>query len=322
MIAVIADKLTKNYAGEEALKGVSFSVDKGSLFGIIGADGAGKTTLMRILTTLQDTDSGTASVLGKNVKADFMHLRANIGYMPQRFSLYPDLTVNENLNFFADIFGITGAERTALVKRLLEFSQLAPFSDRRAKDLSGGMKQKLALSCTLIHRPQIVFLDEPTTGVDPVSRKEFWLIINEILAQGITVVVSTPYMDEAAACHSLLLLHQGLILAQGTPQKLLETYPLHLFKITGQDRTLSISRNAPLPADVVLMYPAAGDLHVAVKPSIATAHDVLSRLQSSIPDAQQALRVSPSVEDLFFYLLSTTDPTGISVSAINSKGKK
>jgi len=182
----------------QALENISFEVQKGELFGLIGPDGAGKTTLFRILTTLLLADSGKASVMDKDVVVDYKYIRNNVGYMPGRFSLYQDLTVEENLNFFATIFGTTIEENYDLVKDI--YVQIEPFKTRRAGKLSGGMKQKLALSCALIHKPEVLFLDEPTTGVDAVSRKEFWDMLKNLQQKGITILVSTPYMDEAALC--------------------------------------------------------------------------------------------------------------------------
>ena len=182
--SVVVSNLSKNYAGEHALAGISFAAPRGCLFGMVGADGAGKTTLLRILTTLCNFDNGEVTVLMKDVVKDYLDLRKRIGYMPQKFSLYQDLTVRENLLFFADIFGVGKTERKERMDRLLSFSRLGPFQNRRSRDLSGGMKQKLALSCTLVHTPEILFLDEPTTGVDPVSRKEFWEILFDLKKQG------------------------------------------------------------------------------------------------------------------------------------------
>ena len=190
--------ITKRYGDVEALRDLSLEIGSGELFGLIGPDGAGKTTLFRILTTLLLADSGTASVCGLDVVKDLKEIRRRVGYMPDRFSLYQDLTVEENLNFFATVFNTTIEENYDLVRDI--YSQIEPFKHRRAGKLSGGMKQKLALSCALIHRPDVLFLDEPTTGVDPVSRSEFWDMLDRLKRQGITILVSTPYMDEASRC--------------------------------------------------------------------------------------------------------------------------
>lgn len=210
--------LTKDYGRTSALREVTFSVPEGSIFGLIGPDGAGKTTLYRILATLLTPDRGTATVAGLDVVREFRQLRTLIGYMPERFSLYPDLTVDENLHFFASLFGVKVRDHFDLIAPI--FSQLARFPDRRAGALSGGMKQKLALSCALIHRPRILLLDEPTTGVDAVSRSEFWGMLATLREKGITILVSTSYMDEAARCDRIALLHRGRILGIDTPTRL------------------------------------------------------------------------------------------------------
>jgi ABC-2 type transport system ATP-binding protein len=301
-LLLTATDLHKNYAGEHALSGVSFSVEKGKLFGLIGADGAGKSTLLRICTTLVAADKGQCTILGFDVKKDLRNLRASIGYMPQKFSLYQDLSVGENMQFFADLFGVKPAQRKERMARLLEFSRLAPFVNRRAKNLSGGMKQKLALSCTLIHTPQILFLDEPTTGVDPVSRKEFWTILSELRTQGITIVVSTPYMDEAHLCDELLFLHHGKIMQQGTPHNLLADYPLDLYKVSNPNAMLTISQSAALPAPIELMYPEGGAIHAAVPKTYDG--DISACIKSIIPQAETIEKIEPKIEDLFIYLLT------------------
>ena len=204
MIAVEAKDLKRNYGKVEALKGISFKVPSGEIFGIIGPDGAGKTTLFRILTTLLLADSGSAVVDGDDVVKDFKSIRKKVGYMPGRFSLYQDLSVEENMKIFASIFNTSIEENYHLVKDI--YSQIEPFKKRKAGALSGGMKQKLALSCALIHKPTVLFLDEPTTGVDPVSRKEFWDMLYKLKMQGITILVSTPYMDEASLCDRIALI--------------------------------------------------------------------------------------------------------------------
>jgi ABC-2 type transport system ATP-binding protein len=299
--------LAKNFAGEHALAGVSFSVPRGALFGLVGAEGAGKTTLLRILTTLSDFDKGEALVLGKDVVKHFLELRKRIGYMPQKFSLYQDLTVRENLVFFADIFGVRKSERKERMDRLLSFSRLGPFQNRRGRDLSGGMKQKLALSCTLIHTPEILFLDEPTTGVDPVSRREFWEILFDLKKQGITILVSTPYMDEAQRCDELLFLHRGAIMKYGRPDKLLGQYPCKLFSVESELGPLSYPRGAKIPAGMVLMYPAEGSLHAAVENTRLAAEEVLSLVKTVSPGAETCREIAPKIEDLFIYLLSESD---------------
>jgi ABC-2 type transport system ATP-binding protein len=303
--ALVVDNLQKNYAGEQALRSVSLRVPRGAMFGLIGADGAGKTTLIRICATLIDADGGRAVVLDHDTQKQLRPIRAQIGYMPQKFSLYEDLTVRENMFFFADIFGISGREREVRIERLLGFSRLGPFQHRCAGHLSGGMKQKLALSCALVHTPQLLLLDEPTTGVDPLSRREFWTILRELQQQGITIVVSTPYMEEAGYCSELLMLHKGEVLRKGTPRQLSVNYPLTLYRITAQDVTLHFAQSAPPPPGIELLYPSRGALHAALAPNTLTQQQVLDRVQSAVPMATTIEHISPEVEDVFFHALAT-----------------
>jgi len=228
-MGIKVQNISKSYGQLKALKDVSFEVKPGELFGLIGPDGAGKTTLFRILTTLLYADTGTARVAQYDVVNSYKEIRNSIGYMPSRFSLYQDLTVEENLNFFATIFGTTIEENYELIKDI--YVQIEPFKDRRAGKLSGGMKQKLALSCALIHKPKVLFLDEPTTGVDPVSRKEFWEMLKRLQKKGITILVSTPYMDEAALCDRIALIQEGTILKIDTPKALVNHFPKKLYNI-------------------------------------------------------------------------------------------
>jgi len=221
--------INKSYGNVQALKNLSFDVERGEIYGIIGPDGAGKTTLFRILTTLMLADSGTATVDGLDVVNDYKKIRNTIGYMPGKFSLYQDLTVEENLEFFATVFKTTIAENYHLIEDI--YKQIEPFKDRRAGKLSGGMKQKLALSCALIHKPTVLFLDEPTTGVDPVSRKEFWEMLMKLKAQGITILVSTPYMDEATRCDRIALIMNGEFMQVDTPQNIIAAYPDTLWSV-------------------------------------------------------------------------------------------
>jgi len=228
-MSISVQHISKNFKKVNAVDDISFEVKQGELFGLIGPDGAGKTTIFRILTTLLIADKGTATVLGYDVVRDYKKIRNSVGYMPGKFSLYQDLTVVENLTFFATIFGTTIEENYDLIKEI--YVQIEPFKDRRAKDLSGGMKQKLALSCALIHKPTVLFLDEPTTGVDPVSRKEFWEMLKRLQEKGITILVSTPYMDEAALCDRIALIQDGKILEIDTPKEIIKHYPKSIFNI-------------------------------------------------------------------------------------------
>lgn len=216
--SISINDVTKNYGSICALDNVSFEVEKGELFGLIGPDGAGKTTLFRILTTLLVPDSGTATVEGLDAIKDYTRIRSIVGYMPGRFSLYQDLSVEENLEFFASIFGVDVKDNYDIIAPI--YSQIEPFAKRRAGKLSGGMKQKLALSCALIHRPQVLFLDEPTTGVDAVSRSEFWDMLAGLKQYGISILVSTPYMDEAGRCDRIALINEGKVLKIDTPENI------------------------------------------------------------------------------------------------------
>lgn len=227
--AVEVREITKSFEGQEVLKAISFVVPKGEIFGIIGPDGAGKTTLFRILTTLLLADSGEAVVAGDDVVRDFKSIRSKVGYMPGRFSLYPDLSVEENLQVFASIFNTSLEENYDLIKDI--YGQIEPFKKRRAGALSGGMKQKLALSCALIHKPEVLFLDEPTTGVDPVSRKEFWDMLYKLKNEGITILVSTPYMDEASRCDRIALIQDGSFLKIDSPEEIIEQYDKTLWSV-------------------------------------------------------------------------------------------
>lgn len=228
-MGIVINNISKNYGKVEAIKDISFEVKQGELFGLIGPDGAGKTTIFRILTTLLIADKGNATVAGFDVIKNYKDIRDNVGYMPGKFSLYQDLTVEENLTFFATIFGTTIEENYDLIKEI--YVQIEPFKKRRAGDLSGGMKQKLALSCALIHKPKVLFLDEPTTGVDPVSRKEFWEMLKRLQQKGITILVSTPYMDEAALCDRIALIQDGKILEIDTPEAITKYFPKKIYNV-------------------------------------------------------------------------------------------
>ena len=304
--AVSLSNLSKDHAGERALRGVSLDVPDPCLYGIIGADGAGKSTLMNILATLADPDSGNVRMLGRDLAREFRSIRSDIGYMPQRFSLYQDLSVHENLDFFADIFGIDGQAKRDRMRELLDFAGLAPFQARRAGQLSGGMKQKLALACTLVHRPRLLLLDEPTVGVDPVARRDFWTMLKSLRREGVTLMVSTPYMDEAALCDAVLLLHEGAILAQGSPAELLKAYPYRLYRVDADPSsripTLTYPGDRPPPPGFALIYPSGGSLHAAEAPG--KNGDPLARIRQSVPHAAIAMPVPPTLEDCFFALLS------------------
>jgi ABC-type multidrug transport system ATPase subunit len=257
MPAIEVRNLKRKYGKVEALKGISFSVPKGEIFGIIGPDGAGKTTLFRILTTLLMPDSGTAIVDGDDIIKDFRSIRKKVGYMPGRFSLYQDLSVEENLTVFASIFKTTIQENYHLVKDI--YQQIEPFKKRRAGALSGGMKQKLALSCALIHKPTVLFLDEPTTGVDPVSRKEFWDMLANLKKQGITIIVSTPYMDEASLCDRIALIQEGSFLKIDPPQSIINDFESMIWSVKCQNMS-KLLKDLRINENILTCY-AFGDTH-------------------------------------------------------------
>jgi ABC-2 type transport system ATP-binding protein len=299
-VAVTAEGLIKRFKQTVGLDGVSFSIGTGELFGFIGPDGAGKTTLFRILATLIIPDAGNARVLGSDVVKDLWTLRREIGYMPGRFSLYPDLSVEENLHFFASVFGTTIEKEYKQIAPI--YSQLEPFKTRRAAALSGGMKQKLALCCALVHRPRLLLLDEPTTGVDAVSRREFWDLLAQLKTSGLTIVVSTPYMDEANRCDRVALVQRGRILAIDNPAAVSRSFGRPLFAIRASNRygTLRALREY---AHTKSVYPFGETLHYAdardnIVPDMI-ARDVSTYLgQRGVADATVSA-AEPTIEDTF-----------------------
>ena len=302
---VSVNAVAKAFGATRALDGVSFDVAPGELFGLIGPDGAGKTTLFRILTTLIIPDAGTATVLGLDTVRDLWKIRARLGYMPGTFSLYPDLTVAENLEFFASVFGTTVAEGRHLIAPI--YDQIAPFADRRADALSGGMKQKLALSCALVHRPDLLLLDEPTTGVDAVSRREFWDQLDALRASGLTIVVSTPYMDEALRCDRVALIQEGRLLDIDRPKSIGSRFHHPLVGVRARDRHRLLHALRALP-NAHSVYPFGEELHYADRRSgVAVAEvgrEIESILKSSgFPDAE-ARPVTAGIEDVFMELMN------------------
>jgi ABC-type multidrug transport system ATPase subunit len=298
--AVVADAVEKRFGATQALDGVSFSVEAGELFGFVGPDGGGKTTLFRILATLMLPTAGSARVLGADVVRDLWSLRPRIGYMPGRFSLYPDLSVVENLQFFAAVFGTTIAAARAQIAPI--YSQLEPFNDRRAGALSGGMKQKLALCCALVHRPEILLLDEPTTGVDAVSRREFWDLLGDLKRSGITIVVSTPYMDEATRCDRVALMQRGQLLATDTPQRIAASFDRPLLAVHAADRYRALLALREWPRTHAV-YPFGDSLHYVdaradAKPD-AIAPEVAAFLSGRGFTDVQVATATPTVEDAF-----------------------
>ena len=299
MPSVSVTQLSKSYSSIKALDDVSFDVPKGELFGIIGPDGAGKTTLFRLLTTLILPDGGSAVIEGLDVVKDYAAVRHIIGYMPGKFSLYQDLTVEENLNFFATVFNTTVKENYHLIEDI--YKHIEPFRTRRAGKLSGGMKQKLALSCALIHKPKVLFLDEPTTGVDPVSRKEFWEMLLKLKSQGITIIVSTPYMDEARLCDRIALMQNGKFLRIDSPENIIASYPQKLWSVTADNMhgLLNDLRSCPY---VKSSFTFGASYHVTMVES-ATAAILNEYLINKGYGNIDITEIKPTVEDCFMLML-------------------
>jgi ABC-type multidrug transport system ATPase subunit len=298
-VGITLDNISKSYNGIKALENISFEVNDGELFGLIGPDGAGKTTVFRILTTLLIADEGNANVAGLDVVADYKTIRQSVGYMPGKFSLYQDLTVEENLKFFATIFGTTIAENYDLIKEI--YVQIEPFKTRRAGKLSGGMKQKLALCCALIHKPKILFLDEPTTGVDPVSRKEFWEMLKRLQQKGITILVSTPYMDEAALCDRIALIQQGKILQIDTPNAIVKQYPKTIFNVNANNKYQLIEALKAY-GHQHSVYPFGEFVHYTDQRNIFDVEDLKTFLKSQNLSKITIEQVQPTIEDTFMEL--------------------
>lgn len=298
MKAIEISHIGKKYKDCVALEDISLGVDSGEIFGLIGPDGAGKTTLFRILTTLLLPDSGHASVNGLDVVKDYREIRRSIGYMPGHFSLYQDLTVEENLNFFATIFGTTVRENYDNIKEI--YSQIEPFRNRKAGKLSGGMKQKLALCCALVHRPVTLFLDEPTTGVDAVSRREFWNMLYRIRDNGVTIFVSTPYMDEASMCSRIALIQQGGIIDTGTPEGIIGKYPYTLLAVEGEP-IYPMLKYIRTCSGVISCFAFGAEHHVAVD-STMTAARLEEALVAGGFSGFRVRSISPGIEDCFMHL--------------------
>jgi ABC-2 type transport system ATP-binding protein len=306
--SIHAVNITKCYGDKTAVDDISFDVAKGELFGFIGPDGAGKTTLFRIITSLLIPDKGSVKVEGLDTVKDYIKLRKILGYMPGKFSLYQDLTVEENLRFFAGIFHTTPDVNYDLVKDI--YSHIEPFKKRKAGKLSGGMKQKLALSCALIHKPEVLILDEPTTGVDAVSRIEFWEMLAKLRQSGITIVVSTPYMDEASRCDRVALIQNGSIMSIDTPEGIRNNFGRALwavrvddtYRLLGDLRRFKATRTA---------FPFGEHIHISLKDESVTSDEIVSYLQSAGHSNVQLTRIEPSIEDCFMEMM-TADVGGTS----------
>jgi ABC-2 type transport system ATP-binding protein len=298
---VILNSISKTYnkGTMQAVEDVSFTVAKGELFGLIGPDGAGKTSIFRMLTTLLLPDAGTASVNGYDVVKDYKIIRNKVGYMPGKFSLYQDLTVGENLDFFATIFNTSIEKNYDLIKDI--YVQIEPFKTRRAGKLSGGMKQKLALCCALIHKPSVLFLDEPTTGVDVVSRREFWQMLKHLKQQGITILVSTPYMDEATLCDRIALIQSGKILSIDTPENIVKQYPetLYAIKAANMNQLLQDLRGRE---GVRSCYAFGEYLHISLQEDM-NKDQLLKELDHTNHSGIDLKKIEPTIEDCFINLM-------------------
>jgi ABC-2 type transport system ATP-binding protein len=301
MQAVTLKDITKVYGKEKsvAVDNVSFTVAQGELFGLIGPDGAGKTSIFRMLTTLLLPDGGSATVDGHDIVKDYKEIRSTVGYMPGKFSLYQDLTIEENLNFFATVFGTTIEENYDLIKDI--YVQIEKFKDRRAGKLSGGMKQKLALCCALIHKPSVLFLDEPTTGVDPVSRKEFWEMLKRLKAQNITIIVSTPYMDEAMMCDRIALMQGGKILSIETPKNIMKAYPDQLFAIKA-DNMYGLLKSIATYDQTISSYAFGEYAHVSFREGV-NEDAVKDFLKTKGFNNIEIKKIEATIEDCFIHLL-------------------
>jgi len=296
------ENISKNFGEVLAVRDINLEIKDSELFGLIGPDGAGKSTLMRLMVTLFIPESGSITMNGRDTVKDYKEIRKHVGYMPGRFSLYQDLSVEENLAFYARVFGSTIEENYDLVKDVYE--QIAPFKKRLAGQLSGGMKQKLALSCALIHRPEILVLDEPTTGVDAVSRKEFWEMLKKVQQTGITIVVSTPYMDEASLCDRVALIQKGKLLQVDTPENIISSFPKKLYALQAKDHYKLLSSLKSIE-QVYSAFPFGQYLHVTLNDDALEASDLQALLREKGHDQLQVEIALASIEDVFMHLMQS-----------------
>lgn len=294
------NNIFKKYEQVSGVQGINIKVNSGELFGLIGPDGAGKTTLIRILTTLILPDEGSVTFAGKDVVEDYLYVRNNVGYMPGTFSLYQDLSVEENLHFFASSFDTTIKENYHLIEPI--YVQLEPFKNRKAGALSGGMKQKLALCCALIHKPEVLVLDEPTTGVDSVSRKEFWAMLKELKEGGLTIFVSTPYMDEAAMCDRVALIQDGVIMDTDTPEAITQKFSDTLVALTGKYKQTTIDLLRSLE-QVKNAFPFGDSIHITLAPSVSTK-EIEHLLDENKVPYEKMEEIKAGIEDCFMDLMS------------------
>jgi ABC-2 type transport system ATP-binding protein len=298
-----ASGLTRRFGMLTAVDHLDLEIGRGEIFGLVGPDGAGKTTTLRLLCGLMDPDEGEAWVVGKNVARELDPVKDQIGYMAQRFGLYDDLTVDENMSFYADLFGLPKADRARLLPRLLEMTRMAPFRKRQAGKLSGGMKQKLALMCTLLHHPQVLFLDEPTNGVDPVSRRDFWAILYQLVRDGLTVLITTAYLDEAERCNRVGLMNQGRLIRMDSPQALKHTLEEACYEVEAADLRAARETLRSQPG-VLTVEPAGAKLHLFLSRDKTSP----AKLQAALPQQVTAFRqIVPSLEDVFIGLVRKSE---------------
>ncbi|MFA5043663.1 MAG: ABC transporter ATP-binding protein [Kiritimatiellia bacterium] len=313
MPAIRTEALTKTFDGHTAVDRLTLAVEEGEIFGLVGPDGAGKTTIMRLLTAILEPTSGDAWVTGRHIAREAEPIKDVIGYMSQRFGLYADLTVMENIHFYADIYGVPRRERAGKIERLLAFSNLAPFKQRLGGNLSGGMKQKLGLACALIHTPRILFLDEPTNGVDPVSRRDFWRLLYQLTRESVTIFVATAYLDEAERCSRVALLHEGRLQALGTPDEIKRLMRGTILEIQcAEPRRAAALLRAGLKAESVGLF--GSRVHVVTRdPAGATIQIRTLLAQSGLPEAGIQI-VAPELEDVFISTLGDEREDRVRVS--------
>jgi ABC-2 type transport system ATP-binding protein len=302
MDAIRIEALTKSFDGVKAVDGLTLNVAEGEIFGLVGPDGAGKTTTMRLLTAIMEPTSGEAWVAGHHIVKEAEAVKEDIGYVSQRFGLYPDLTVMENIDFYADIYGVPRRGRAERIDRLLAFSNLTPFQKRLAGNLSGGMRQKLGLACALIHTPKVLFLDEPTNGVDPVSRRDFWRILYQLLRERVTIFISTAYLDEAERAHRVGLLHRGRLLAMGTPDEVKRLMRGTILEIrAAEPRKATALLRERLPGIPVGLF---GDrVHIVADDPAAVAKQAADLLVGAGLKAEEIRPIEPALEDVFISVL-------------------
>jgi ABC-2 type transport system ATP-binding protein len=298
MLAIQAENLTRDFGPVTAVDHLNFSVERGEIFGLVGPDGSGKTTIMRLFSGILRPTSGEAWVLGHAITKEAEPLKDKIGYMAQRFALYGDLTVMENIHFYADLYSVSKKERIPRIERLLAFSNLTPFQDRLAQNLSGGMKQKLGLACALVHTPEILFLDEPTNGVDPVSRRDFWRILYDLLREGVTIFVSTAYLDEAERCHRIGLMHQGRLLSLGSPREVKNWMKEDLWEVRCEQRMKAVEMLKNLSG--VKGAGIFGDrIHVLLEDGDRAKGEMERALKESGFEILSSRKIPPTLEDVF-----------------------